>query len=501
MKKTGEIKAVHDLSRRELLKFMATGAALASAPGRFAVGQTRSVDVLVLGAGLAGLNAALNLEDIGYRVQVLEGENRVGGRLYTAPDAQIPGHPEMGGSGIGQHYARVLYAANRFGAPMDAQRPRTEGRPGEVMFHVRGAAIQTEEWLSHPLNPFRQEKFRKTKLSSFQYGVYSDQHNPLPVNDFEAWQSGKFADSDISVYDYLLREGVSPQGIKLGCGTNMSYGTNPHDLSMLMGYQSSNLIRSLYRGPNALTGGALAGSGGNQRIPEAIAAGLKSEIVLGQHVRSILSSADGVVVKTKNHEEFRAKFCICTFPFSALKHVHTEPNFEGLQAEAVHSLGYTPVFQAHFVPTKPYWEIDGLPPSMWTDRISGRFMALKNDSKEPDRIDCCVAFVNGEMAKYLDRFDPAVAGNMILSELAKIRPATAGALKLVNVHSWNRSPFAGGAYAYWKPGQITRFSREMRRPVERLHFAGEHTAVLNRGMEGAMESGERAALEVMDRLG
>lgn len=488
------------LSRRDVVKTLATGAALAAAPGRIAAAQDGPVDVLVLGAGLAGLNAALNVEDLGFRAQVLEGSNRIGGRMYTASDDEIPGHPEMGGSGIGSHYARILYAVKRFGVEMGDHRMRTEPRKGELMFHVRGSGIEEEAWPTHPLNPFRQEKNRGAKLSSFQFTVYTDDKNPLPKNDFEAWQSGNYADADISVYDHLIREGVPAQAIKLGCGTNMSYGRNPHDLSMLMGYQSSNLIRSLYRGPNALPARAMAAVGGNQRIPQAMAAGMTSEVVFNQHVRAISSNDDGVEVATDTGKRYRAKYCICTFPFSALRYVHMAPNFEGLQAEAVHGLGYTPVFQVHFVPTKPYWEIDGLPPSMWTDRIPGRFMALKNDAAQPDRVTSCLSFVNGEMARYLDRFDPQVAAKMILDELALMRPATKGALKVVKVYSWNRTPFAGGAYAYWKPGQITRFAREMRAPVGRVHFAGEHTAVINRGMEGAMESGERAAIDVMGLL-
>ena len=173
---------------------------------------------------------------------------------------------------------------------------------------------------------------------------------------------------------------------------------------------------------------------------------------------------------------------------------------EGLQAEAVQTLGYVPVYQVHFLPTEKYWEKDGLPPSMWTDRSPGRFMALKNDPARPDEVTSCLSFVNGTMARYLDRLAPEDAAALILSDLAEIRPATKGVLRVLKVHSWNRDPFAGGAYAYWKPGQITRFAQQMRAPWHRIHFAGEHTALLTRGMEGAMESGVRASFEIIDRL-
>ena len=128
-------------------------------------------------------------------------------------------------------------------------------------------------------------------------------------------------------------------------------------------------------------------------------------------------------------------------------------------------------------------------------------MAPKNNPSDPDEVTSCVAFVNGEMVLYLDKLPPGDAATLILSELAVMRPSTRGALKLSKAWSWNRNPFAGGAYAYCKPGQISRVSQVMGRPWQRIHFAGEHTAVINRGMEGAMEPGERNAFEVVDRLG
>lgn len=486
-------------SRRKLLKSSIAGAAVASLPGRPIFAKTHSTDVLVLGAGLSGLNAALNLEDIGYNVRILEGTNRIGGRLYTAPESEVPGHPEMGGSGIGSAYARILYAAKRFGVEMEDSRPRTEPRKGELMYHVRGDGIKADDWAEHALNPFTQKKNRQATLSSMQYTIYGD--NPLPRGDLEAWQNGNYAEHDISVYDFLIKQGMSPQAIELAVGTNMSYGTNPHDLSMMMGYQSGNLINSLYRGEGAFEPRSMAAAGGNQRIPEAIAGGLKSDIILEQHIRAIRSNSDGVEVVTAEGKSFRAKYCICTLPFSALRHIHVDPYLEGKQALAVDQLGYTPVFQIHFVPTREFWLEDGLPPSMWTDQSPGRFMALKNDPNKPEKVTSYIAFVNEEMALYMDRMSPEQATKTMLDDLARMRPSTKGALKPVKVWSWNRNPFAGGAYAYWKPGQITRFSSEMRAPWERIHFAGEHTAVLSRGMEGAMESGERAAFEVMERLG
>ena len=68
------------------------------------------------------------------------------------------------------------------------------------------------------------------------------------------------------------------------------------------------------------------------------------------------------------------------------------------------------------------------------------------------------------------------------------------------VHSWSEYPLVGGFRHSFYPGQVTRFAHHMIKPHHRIHFAGEHTRRLEIGMESAMESGERAAVEVLERL-
>ena len=81
-----------------------------------------------------------------------------------------------------------------------------------------------------------------------------------------------------------------------------------------------------------------------------------------------------------------------------------------------------------------------------------------------------------------------------------MRPAAEGALTVVAQQSWTLDRFSAGAWGYFNPGTVTKFLPAMYRPHGRIHFCGEQTAVENRGMEGAMESGERAANEVISRL-
>jgi monoamine oxidase len=89
------------------------------------------------------------------------------------------------------------------------------------------------------------------------------------------------------------------------------------------------------------------------------------------------------------------------------------------------------------------------------------------------------------------------AGSAVIAEIERIRPAAAGALEFAALHSWGADPYAGGAWAYFRPGEVTRYAAKLGAPHGRLHFCGEHLAARSRGMEGAMESGERAAGEIL----
>jgi monoamine oxidase len=87
----------------------------------------------------------------------------------------------------------------------------------------------------------------------------------------------------------------------------------------------------------------------------------------------------------------------------------------------------------------------------------------------------------------------------VIEAVERIRPAARGQLEFVDMKSWGGDPFAGGAWAYFRPGQVTAFARHMGEPHGRLHFCGEHLARTARGMEAALESAEHTVRAVLGR--
>jgi len=489
------------VTRRRLLAGAAAGLVapvLLHRAGAAPSPSTGGTDVLVIGAGLSGLAATLILEEFGVRVRLLEGSDRVGGRVHTATEAEVPGAPELGANGLGGGYARVLAMAKRLNLHIGPLRNRTEfGEAAGQAFHIYGELMNPEQWMAHPRNPFETEAARRGPPS---YAFFPDYAAgvPFPRGDFTAWRDPAYAGYDRSVAAYLRDRGYSARAIALGAGTNQSYGSSAYDLSALMMFQMSAWTAQQRKLNKGFTGGAIAG--GNALLPRAMAEAMRGDLLLGRRVTAIAQDGKGVTAVTADGARHRARLAVCTLPLSAARLVSFDPPLSPPQQTLVAEMGYTPVVQVHFVVTAPYWKKDGYPASMWTDTLAGRVVALSNDSADPARVTSLLAFANDRAAMALDRMSRKDAVATVQAELERIRPAMRGALRPVYFWSWIRTPFAGGAYAYWKPGQISTLARHVGEPSGRLHFAGEHTAEADRGMEGAMESGERVALEVLRRL-
>jgi monoamine oxidase len=487
------------ISRREFVA-ASTAATLASgmSPLAWATGSG-GPDVIVIGAGLSGLETALTLEENGLRVMVLEGRQRIGGRLYTLFD--VDGHPEVGGQSISAAYGRCVAAGQKYGVEIVNLTPLVIDDLGQELF-VDGEHIAREAWSGHPRNPFSGD-MRKLLPWSWSDAMF---RKHMPFKDLENWTDPSYAKYDISVREFLASRGATEAMIRLGFDINLSYGTTAYDVSLL-----TMAFAEYWREVNRQKGIADARSGsgnpafgsykgGNQNLPIAMASRLRGELLQGKRVVGIEVDATGGKVTCADGSSHRAKAIVCTLPFSTLRHVRIDPLPDPVRRRAIHTLGYIPITQFHLVPKRPFWEDDGLSPAMWTDGPLGIVLA----QRLPDRmrqINSLTVWCRGENSQFIDRFGVAEGSRIILDGFARLRPASRGALEVAAVHSWTADPWSGGGWSIFGPGQVSGFQHTMAKPHERLFFAGEHTSVGSRGMEGALESAERVSLEVLDAIG
>lgn len=473
------------LSRRQFVIGAAAAAAgaaalpaRASAPGR--------TDVIVIGAGLSGLAAALVLQEAGVRVRVFESRRRVGGKMLTLDT--VPGRPEAGGQSIAPGYGRVLGTARRLGVELVDVLPSAR-KFSRVELALDGRIIDPADWPDSPLNPFPREA--RTQLPwQFAPGLLA-RNNPLGPAD--VWYAPAMARHDVSMHAFLRSVGATERAIELAYDTNVSYGTTAHDVSalQLMFIDAWGAVQRRIE-PAAVYRAAA----GNQRIPEVMAGALGHEVEFGRHVTGIASRHDGVQVSCRDGTRHAARAAICALPFSLARGIGFDPILTGPQSEAIKTLAHQHVTQIALTARRPFWDEDGLSPSMWCDGLLSRTFA----QRDGDEVLSILVTAYGNKASALDRLGREGAIARVVDEFERLRPAARGLLEAAAWHSWGLDPDSAGDWAVFAPGTVTRFLPAMFAPHGRIHFCGEQTAVANRGMEGAMESGERAALEALDYL-
>lgn len=456
----------------------ATGLTL---PRLSASGGGLDADVIVIGAGLAGLQAAVILQDEGLNVLVLEGSERVGGRVRTLD--QVPGRPEAGGSEIAPGYARMRAMIGRLGGLRLGNWLQTTDM--RFALYDRGRLTSVAAWQASGANAFGESE-RKRLGPMGPFGVaLSYTPRPNPLQDLDSWLGKDVSSLDIGYGRYLGDRGASAEALRFLAPWVAA--DTPDSVSALWQLRAARFAEFM---------GALDGleyfEQGASRVPEGMARLLKREVRLRAPVVALRSAAEVAEVRLADGSRLRARRVVCTLPLTVLREVRCDPALPALQAEAVRSIPYGSASSVFFAIKEPFWEHDGLPPATWSCESFGRAFVRTTASGR-----YLWFYKSGAAGAYVRSMTDAALLGAATRELHAARPSTVGRIEPVAVVNWSANPWTRGHNAHRGPGDISRFGNVVAEPHGRIHFAGEHTAVTMMGMEGALESGERAALEVL----
>ena len=469
------------VSRRRFLSSIAAPALLgARAPQR---GRARPRDpIVVVGAGLAGLHTARLLRGAGQPVVVLEARGGPGGRVRTVRPPFSDGlYGEAGAIRISGAHRRVLQLARDhrlslmpFAAPA-----------GSPVVKVAGLTLRSPDELGKAAGPLRlrPEEAGLTpgellnRYAGDLPGHLGDESPPADAR--AAWR----AYDRVTWPEWLESRGASAGAIRL-----MTVGGDSRGLSALYVLRQIALLRPSSQFYKI--------EGGMDRLPGLLAAWLADCVRYRAEVVRLDQQPGAVAVTYRERDRttvIRASRVVVAIPFSTLKHVRISPALPAEQAQAVEELSYFPAARFLLQVRTRVWEAQDLSGSARTDDPAEIWDAAY---EQPGPGGVLGATTGGAIGDALTGMAEPEALRFAVDLVARTFPRVRAAVQQVEVVQWARDAWARGAFAVFRPGQMSGWP-DLARARGRLHFAGEHTSPWMSWMEGALESGERAAREVL----
>ncbi len=450
------------MKRRAFIqKSSAAGAALSILPLACATPASKlDAEILILGGGLSGLYLAHLLNKEGKDCLVLEGSNRIGGRMFSREDIGR----EVGGRGIGDKYTEVMKLVTEFGTEMI---DITDYMRSPTAIYLDGKMY--DKWPDPKTNP-----------AYLQFSAFGKSPQLSALNQ---WYRKPELDETYSAL--LKRNGLTEAQIDLA---NISANYNDIRKTSAINAFHSAAFRK-FNGSERI----LNFKGGSKHFIHAIAESLQTPVLINKMVNAIDDNGKEVQVNCADGSTYKAKKVVSTLPFTTLREVTMNTVFNENQKKAINELAYTAITQIHLQHTEPFWEEDELPLDMWTDTPLERIMNMSSSPTEKE----LACWVNGTGTAFFDSMSEKEIADYTIKKINEIRPSSTGKISYLGQQNWGKYKYNKGAYVEFAPGQAAWFE-DMIKPAGNMHFAGEHTANENRGMEAAAESARRVYNELMN---
>lgn len=465
----------------------------AAAAGAATLGAQTAGNVVVVGAGLAGLTCAYRLKQAGIGATVYEANTRAGGRCWTLRGAFDAGQiVERGGELIDQGHTEIRQLAQELGLDLD-NLLSAEPNGTEAFYHFDGAPYSYEE--------------ATRDVKAIWQKIHSDVSAAgYPTTYYQSTARGRELDR-MSIIDWIEESVPGGMASRLGqlldVAYNIEYGEESRlqsalNLLYLLGYSGQGQLRMF--GPS---NEKYHVRGGNDQIPQRLAAGLAGQIVYGHALTAVERKMDGSYELTFRNGGRSVKVSagrvVLALPFSILRTSVdlTGAGFRALKMTAIQEQGMGANSKFHLQFRMRHWVGLGCNGDTASDRgYQNTWEVTRGQAGAPGIL---VNYTGGDVAR-------AAAKTSAATVLERLEPVLLGLTAQFNgktqLEYWPGNALTRGSYSYWKVGQYTKFVGVEGEMEGACHFCGEHTSLDFQGyLNGAVETGERAAREVRAALG
>ncbi|WP_421566457.1 flavin monoamine oxidase family protein [Ochrobactrum sp. EDr1-4] len=467
------------ISRRNILLGGATSLASLALPRPLrALTNEGARRILVLGAGMAGLTAALSLLRRGHDVTVIEAQDRIGGRLLSLPlgDGMFT---EAGGGHFRSNMPYVLNYIRQFDLPLLAL---NDGLPRYLVDGQTGDAAHLDAW-PWKLDPEERNVSVSSTLNRYLERAGFDTDTALDA---------RWPDPDVmsqidtmTLSDLIRGVGASDGYCKLLNAHAGPFTTGSHALAMIprvaYHFGDKNLFRI---------------QGGNNRLPMAMAIAIGLErIKLGSAVAEIDQTGSSVRVTTHKGKDFHGDAVISTIPFSVIGDVKVTPGWSAGKTRLFREMEWDKTVKVIVKTRTPSWLSKGVYgwPMAGGDRPWERVIDITGN--EPGGHGSVFFYLNGPNAEAALKQPKSERARWVFDQFQADMPDLIDEALSMDSFAWSEQPWIKASFGGppigggWMIGECAK-------PEGRIHFAGDFTTLKMGWVEGAIESGLRAARQI-----
>lgn len=444
------------MNRREFIQRSALATAALAVNPTFAIGKKQKF--IIIGAGFSGLSAAYRLHQKNHEFVVLEGRNRIGGRVFShVLDEGENLIIELGAEWVGESHTRLRQLCDEMKLPIENNQMDSHLIYAN-RYYKHGEWDFSEPW---------KKKFDQLKKGYSSLSVA--EKNKLDNMDWWRYLNNNGCDG----FDLRVHE----------LNDTTDFGETIRQVSALAALNEYALSSEKNEMDYKIKGGngMLA-----KKIVEKIGA---DKVKLNCTVTRIVQSHAGVEVFCSNGQAFQADKIICTMPTFALGKVHWEPALPTEQVDAIHALQYARINKNPLLFSNRFWQAENF--DLITDMPAHYFYhATKN---QPSKKGALISYTVGDKADVMGNQSNEERWSLVQLSLQRGFGSIAPLFEKQVNYNWGDDNFTKGAYAVYKPGQWTTIQKVLRKHFMHTHFAGEHLADWQGFMEGAINTGEAAA--------